>query len=78
MIKDKHKVVQRGQKAHLSGLLFVCLLFRPKPVFSADEYHVNELSSRSQNRGFSTLYGSKTIFKGKKSQYVMVLSVHLP
>ena len=32
MIKDKHKAVQRGQKAHLSGLLFVCLLFRPKPV----------------------------------------------
>ena len=65
MMKDKRNAVQRGRNTPLSGLLFLCLLFRPKPVLVADEHHINWLSPRSQNRGFFMPCGGKTILRDK-------------
>ena len=71
MMKDKLKAVQRGRKTPLSGLLFVCLLFRPKPVLVADEHDVNQLSPWFANRGFSMSCGSNTFFKGQKYHHML-------
>ena len=65
MMKDKRNAVQRGRNTPLSGLLFLCLLFRPKPVLVAEEHHINWLSPRSQNRGFFMPCGGKTILRDK-------------
>ena len=66
MMKDKRNAVQRGRNTPLSGLLFLCLLFRPKPVLVADEHRINWLSPRSANRVFSCS-GEIKLFQGSKS-----------